>query len=179
MHSPSTNVTAPSRPSFHLVCGGIGSGKTTYARHLASEVGGVAFSIDEWMVTLFGADAPQPLDMSWLAPRIARCERQIWATAVQVAATAAPAVLDLGFQLFEHRSKYARLAAEAGFELRLHHLDVASDERWRRIEKRNAARNGTFALEVSRPMFDFMEQRWQAPADIEMAAMNGVLVASS
>ena len=44
-------------PLIHLICGSTGAGKTTYARELATNIGGVVFSIDEWMVTLFGEDA--------------------------------------------------------------------------------------------------------------------------
>ena len=35
-------------PLLHMVCGGVGAGKTTYARKLADEIGGLRFSIDEW-----------------------------------------------------------------------------------------------------------------------------------
>ena len=47
---------------IHLICGSTGAGKTTYAHELAKSIGGVVFSIDEWMVTLFGEDAPADLD---------------------------------------------------------------------------------------------------------------------
>ena len=41
-----------------LVVGCTGAGKTTYARQLAAELGAVRFSIDEWMMALFGPDVP-------------------------------------------------------------------------------------------------------------------------
>ena len=44
-------------PLLHMVCGGVGAGKTTYARKLADEIGGLRFSIDEWMTSLFGPDS--------------------------------------------------------------------------------------------------------------------------
>ena len=44
---------------IHLICGSTGAGKTTYARELANNIGGIVFSIDEWMVSLFREDAPE------------------------------------------------------------------------------------------------------------------------
>lgn len=37
-----------------FICGFIGSGKTTYAKKLADKVGAFRFSIDEWVLPLFG-----------------------------------------------------------------------------------------------------------------------------
>ncbi len=44
-------------PRVHLIAGSTGAGKTTYARALAEQVGGVRFSIDEWMTALFWMDS--------------------------------------------------------------------------------------------------------------------------
>jgi predicted kinase len=62
---------------FHMICGSTGAGKTTYAKALANEVGGICFSIDEWMVRLFGEDAPKNLTPAWFVPRVSRCEAQM------------------------------------------------------------------------------------------------------
>ena len=69
----------------YLVCGSTGAGKTTYSRKLAQELDGIHFSIDEWMVTLFGEDAPKELNPGWIFPRTNRCETQMWAIAMQLA----------------------------------------------------------------------------------------------
>lgn len=42
------------KPIAHLICGFIGSGKTTFARKLEKETGAARFTKDEWMVRLFG-----------------------------------------------------------------------------------------------------------------------------
>lgn len=39
----------------------------------------------------------------------------------------------------------------------LHYLDVPVEERWRRVERRNAERGEIFRLEFTRQMFDFVE----------------------
>jgi predicted kinase len=47
------------KPIAHLICGFIGSGKTTFARKLEQEIGVVRFTKDEWMVRVFGNSPPK------------------------------------------------------------------------------------------------------------------------
>jgi hypothetical protein len=60
--------------------------------------------------------------------------------------------------------------------VRLHLLDIAPEERWRRVQARNADRGPTFRLEVTREMFDFVETLWEPPAPDEMQRLDGVRV---
>ena len=66
----------------------------------------------------------------------------------------------------------------AGLAVQLHFIDVDVEERWRRVENRNAEKGETFRLAVTRPMFDFIETIWQPPDADEMAALNGRRVAA-
>ena len=161
---------------LHLVCGSTGAGKTTYAIGLAERIGGVRFSIDDWMGDLFWMDSPQPMQFAWNIERIGRCETRIFALARALFARGVPAILDLGFATAVHRAKFAKLANEAGMSVRLHHLDIDSAERWRRVASRNADKGETFRLDVGREMFDFMETLWQPPDEAEMATLNGIRV---
>lgn len=161
------------RPDAILVVGCTGAGKTTYARRLADEIGGVRFSIDEWMVPLFGPDRPEPIQFAWMMERIGRCEAQIFGLVEQLAARGVPAVLDLGFTRHEHRDKFRALAAGAGLSVHVHFVDVPAEERWRRVEQRNADQGETYAMQVDRGMFDFMEGMWEAPAEAEWSANGG------
>jgi len=43
-------------PTDHLICGPLGSGKTTFSRRLEGEIGAIRFTHDEWMVLLYGQD---------------------------------------------------------------------------------------------------------------------------
>lgn len=162
----------------HLVCGSTGAGKTTYARELCARIGGVRFSIDEWMSTLFWMDSPKPLDAAWSVERVDRCLSQIWALAEQVAARGVPCVLDVGLSRASSRDRFYGLAGEAGLSVRLHVLDVPAAERWRRVEARNRERGATYDLpfDVSREMFDFVETLWEPPGEEEMKARHGVRI---
>jgi predicted kinase len=162
------------KPLVHLIAGSTGAGKTTYATALAAELGALRFSIDEWMVTLFGPDQPTgPPNFGWMMQRIGRCDALIWAHVLQLAAQGVPSVLDLGFTRREHRAKFAGLAREAGLRAELHHVDVPADERWRRVQQCNSEKGETYRLEVTRPMFDFVERLWEPPAAAEIGTIAG------
>src|SRR4051794_15158088 len=117
-------------PSFQMICGSTGAGKTTYSLELARRLNGVRFSIDEWMVGLFGKDQPEPIQFEWVMERVARCEEQIGRIAVQCARTGVAPVLDLSFLRSDNRKAFATIAEQAGFSVALHFLDAPSDERW-------------------------------------------------
>lgn len=162
--------------SIHLVTGSTGAGKTTYALALAERERALRFSIDEWMTSLFAADQPEPIQFEWMMDRVNRCEAQMWAMTVQAAARDIPVVIDCGLTREAHRAKWAQLALSAGVPVRLHHLDVDAEERWKRVEGRNRERGPTFRLEVTREMFDFVETLWEPPSDAEVRRLNGIRI---
>ena len=158
-----------SQPSLvHLVCGSTGAGKTTYSQKLAEEVGGVLFSIDDWMVSLFGEDAPRDLTPAWFAPRVLRCEDQIWKMTVQLGKQGIPSILDLGFQRYEHRQRITSLIKAQRFSAKLHVLDVDAQVRWTRVQSRNTQQDGTYRMHVSRDMSDYIEGIWERPSAEEI-----------
>lgn len=161
---------------LHFVCGSTGAGKTTFARRLAEETGGVFFPIDAWMSALFWMDAPDPIRPDWATERIERCRAIIWRTALDVARRGTPCLLEIGFTTHAVRARYATLAAEAGLPVRLHFLDVPAEERWRRVDARNREASDQLAFPVTRAMFDYVEGMWEPPSSDEMAACDGVHV---
>ncbi|MFM5916402.1 MAG: AAA family ATPase [Novosphingobium sp.] len=155
-------------PDVVMIVGCTGAGKTTYARKLADQIGAVRFSIDEWMTALFWTDSPQPLQFEWTMERIARCETQIFACVQQLASRGVPSLLDLGFTRKEHRDRFRALCADAGLSNAVHFIDVPADERWYRVNRRNNERGETYAMQVNRQMFDFMEGMWEPPGEDEL-----------
>jgi predicted kinase len=163
-------------PAFHLVCGSTGAGKTTYSLALTQRLNGVRFSIDEWMVGLFGKDKPEPMLFDWVVDRVERCEQQIGRMATQCARAGVAPVLDLSFLRASGRANFARIAEQAGCSVALHLLHLPAAERWNRVKVRNETRGETFSLAVSQPIFDFFENIWEPPTSAEMSAYNGVYV---
>ena len=161
---------------WHVVAGSTGAGKSTFARELAERVGGVRFSIDEWMNALYWMDCPQKNDLPWALERVARCEAQMETVARGLAEVGVDAVLDLGFTQRSQRMEWLRRAQAAGVECVLHVLDVDADVRWERVCERNRGESKTFTFEVTREMFEFMEARWELPSEEERAAFGGASI---
>ncbi len=159
-----------------LVVGCTGAGKTTYACKLADELGALRFSIDEWMMPLFGPDQPTPIRFDWMMERVNRCEAMIFKMAQQGIARGVPAIFDLGFTKTEHRDKFRTLCAEAGISVAVHFVDVDAETRWKRVQKRNQEQGETFAMQVDRAMFDFMEGMWEPPRPDEWQANGGLRI---
>ncbi|WP_125561710.1 AAA family ATPase [Pseudoalteromonas rubra] len=151
-----------------LVCGPIGAGKTTYSISLCKELGAVKFSIDPWMQTLFAKDM-QSLDFSWMMERVGRCHEQIWEVCEQILSLDGSVVLDLGFTTKALRDLFVGKASELGIRAEIHYLDAQKETRRKRVAKRNIEKDSkVYSFEVTDMMFDFMEPKFEAPADSEL-----------
>ena len=155
--------------TVHLVFGPQGAGKTSYARTIAESHCAVRFSIDEWMIELFGPDLPKTMSMSWVTARVRRCEGRIWTTASQIARLGVSVVLDVGLMHVSDRKRFTALAREAGLGCQLHFVDAPYSVRRSRVLARNSERGETFAFEVTPQVFDFMDKQFESPTDTELA----------
>lgn len=68
---------------IYFVCGFIGSGKTTYSKAIAEKHGAFRFSIDEWMIPLYGEHMEREvLIAGWLRfkvySRTLQCSSFLW-----------------------------------------------------------------------------------------------------
>ena len=80
-------------PTAHLLCGRIGSGKTTFARKLAQESAAIRFTHDEWMVKLYGPNQPEDDYRECFV----RVESLIWEMAEAALRAGTDVILDFGF----------------------------------------------------------------------------------
>ncbi len=163
----------PKDIDIYLICGATGAGKTTYAEALALQVSGLRFSIDEWMERLYNSDKPETGIFEWLSPRVERSWAQMRDIAERLVALNVPAIFDCGLTRKQERDIFADWAAQKGFSVSLHFVDVPSETRWQRVQKRNQEQAETYQFEVTREMFDFIERMWEAPDMIEMNVLNG------
>lgn len=162
--------------AVHLVAGPCGAGKTTYTEQLTTRLAGVAFSIDDWMMSLYGPDLAAPLDPAWVFARVRRCNERILATSMAVAGRGVAVVLDLGLTSKEYRDNVLHAVQAKDFPVRLHWLDAPQAERWARVESRNGSGQKPGAMMVTRSMFDFMEARCEPPTQEELLNLNGQIV---
>ena len=163
---------------IYLICGATGAGKSTYAEALTQEVAGVRFSIDEWMQQLHNADQPETMRFDWFYERVQRNCAQMRKLADRLVVLGTPAIFDCGLTNKTERDIFADWAAANGYTVALHFVDVPSETRWQRVQKRNHEQAETFQFNVTREMFDFIESIWEAPDPAEMSALNGMRVSS-
>lgn len=158
---------------IHLIVGNTGSGKTTYSKELKSKTNGVVFSIDKWNNILFLPDKKPTDGLEWFLERIDRAEQLIMSLIVQLEASKTDSILDLGLSKFEHREKFRKFAKENKIEVKLHFLDISKETRLERVMKRNKEKGETFEFEVTKENFNFMENWFEKPTEIELN--NGIM----
>lgn len=174
-----TELKASSNPVVHLICGPTAAGKSTYANKLKNNTRAMLFSIDDWMVSLFGPDLENSMDWQWISERASRCEDRIILTACSLAKTGVSSIVEIGLQQANKRAQVAATVRKSGCSLQTHFLDVDAQERWKRVEQRNLDKGDTFSLEVTRDMFDFFEEMWESPSENELISLNGIKQVSS
>jgi len=111
------------KPTLHLIHGYIASGKTTYAKKLEIETSAVRFTLDEWMVNLYGVNPP--------ADQFTQYEDNIkimiWQMAEQFLKNDISVILDYGFWKRSDRDDYKNRASNLGVKCKLHIL-ILDDE---------------------------------------------------
>lgn len=155
-------------PTAHLICGPAGAGKTGYAIALAARTRSVRFSVEQWLVALFGADKPKTFDLEWTLDRVDRCERQIWAIAEPTLMAGTSVVLDLGLSTADDRDQWRARVAGTIAESKLHYLDVSRQIRRARVLERNRSRASIDPFAISEALFDRMDGRFEPPTDDEL-----------
>ena len=143
-----------------LTCGLPGSGKTTLAVRLARDRGAVRLTKDEWLWAL--GSSP------WDRPAGERVEEQLWRLAQEVLGLGLSVVVDFGLWARSERDEVRTAARRLGVGVELHHLDVPTDELWRRIEVRNSEPPWA-AAPIGRADLDGWIALFQAPDADELA----------
>jgi predicted kinase len=154
--------------TVHLIFGRVGAGKTTYARSFAATQEAVFFCLDEWMAKLFTMDAPQPLTLEWMLPRVHRAEAMIWTVAQQLLDLDIDVVLELGFFTRAQRDGIRARVAESGVPILPHVVDAPAEVRLERVRARNAG-GATYTIEVDDATFRWAESYFEPLGDDEVA----------
>ena len=154
---------------IHLIVGNTGSGKTTYSNALKSKTNGIVFSIDKWNNTLFLADKKPTDGLDWFLERIERAETLILDLVTQLENANTDTILDLGLSKFKHREKFRIFATLNNYELTKHFLDISTETRIKRVQKRNEEKGETFEFEVTEDNFEFMENWFETLTDVELS----------
>lgn len=139
---------------IHALHGFIGSGKTTLARTLETQLGALRFTSDEWMTALYGQDPPAD-EFPVLFRRVMTVMEAQWTRAVTLGV---PVILDHGFWTRAARDELRAQASALGAPLTLHVLAVPDAEARRRVQARNLQPG---ALLIADETFDLFRPRFE------------------
>jgi len=119
-----------------LICGKIGSGKTTYANKLEKQLNAVNISQDELMLGLFGAELyyNEPEKYEKYCSRV---EEYVKRKAGEAAKAGAVVICENGFWSRSERDDLRKFYSDMGVKCELHYIDIPEEQRLRNIRRRN------------------------------------------
>ena len=122
----------------HLISGLPCSGKTTYAVGLRSDVNSVLFSLDRWLITSFGNYSIAAVGHEEHVRRVLASRELIWDVASEFLKRGVDVILDDGFFLREHRTRFVELSRRLGVDTKIHFMDTPMRVIRARLQERNA-----------------------------------------
>ena len=139
-------------PTAHLICGYIGSGKTTFALQLEADTGATRFTHDEWMVKRYGVNPPADRFRQYYED----VSTDIWEEALASLARGQDIILDFGFWKRADRDE-ARVRLSA-YDVRLYVVACDLETAWLRVQERNN-KLGSEHLLIERNTFETLLQQ--------------------
>lgn len=146
-----------------FLCGFIGSGKTTYAKKLAAELPAFRFTMDEWMIPLFG----EHMEREIFDARQDALYGLFQQSAISLLKLGNSVVFDCGLWQKTERIEMAQWAQAEGFEFEIHYLDVSFAQCCDRAYSRNKDR-GENAYEMTPEMMEMFWQQFEKPSAEEV-----------
>lgn len=150
----------------YIMCGKVGSGKTTYATEFVETIGGVVLSVDEWMLTAYGRDVPCSEHKSY----VDRIKEGLFRDGHKILRRGIPIILDFGFWTKDERD--AARVAFSEYEVQLVYMDVDDEVLYERVASRNKA-GRALDYHMSRETHEALNRRFEEPSDVENALRIG------
>ncbi|WP_264406093.1 AAA family ATPase [Vibrio owensii] len=147
---------------IYFVCGFIGSGKTTYSKALAEKHSAFRFSIDEWMIPLYG----EHMERDVFDSRLATLQALFKDSAQQLFSLDVPVIFDFGFWRKTDREAFVDWASSIGVDSEVHYLDVPFEICKQRALSRNAKLDGN-SYHMSPEMLDLFWSWFEVPTSNE------------
>jgi predicted kinase len=130
------------KPTLHLLCGKIASGKSTLAAKLARRDDAIVLSEDEWLSSLFGDQMKTGADFLRFSDRLRNTMAPHIVTLLERDLTV---VLDFAANTVDQRAWMHVLVTQTQADHQLHVLDVPDDVCLARLESRNKEGKHAFA----------------------------------
>lgn len=155
-------MNGTTKPTAHLICGFIGSGKTTFARKLEKETGALRFTKDEWVVKLFGNSPPKDKFHEYDA-KLTELATEI---ALRCLATGVSVIIDDGFWYRRQRDEIRQKLKDIGAVAKFYYLDTPVEEMKVRTVKRSE-NPPVDAFYITEQEFNNYLKMFQTPTDDE------------
>jgi predicted kinase len=149
--------------TIYFICGFIGSGKTTYSNQLAEQKKAYRYSVDEWMIPLYG----EHMEREVFDQRLHTLQELFKQSALQLLALDVPVIFDFGFWNKQERDEFKRWASENQLEYEFVYLDVPYETCQKRAVARNQER-GDKAYEMTPEMLDMFWSWFEVPSTSEI-----------
>jgi predicted kinase len=121
-------------PTAHLISGLPCAGKSTYALQL--HTGGVVFTLDRFLITMFGRYEVPDVGGEEHVRRVLACREVIWMSAERLV-RGSDVILDDGYFRREHRRTVIDAAVALGATAKIHFIDTPLDDIRQRLADRN------------------------------------------
>jgi len=119
-----------------LICGKMGSGKTTYANRLSKEQNAVVIAHDEIMLGLFGGELYEN-DKELFYKYHSWVDSYTKRIAGEAAQAGATVIFANGFWSRSERDELRKHYADMGVDCELHYINTPETQRFKNIQKRN------------------------------------------
>lgn len=140
----------------HLIHGFVGVGKTTYALKLEQDLPALRFSIDEWMIALYGQNPPENKFEEYHS----RTTRLIWNIAIRTLELGQDVILDFGFWRRTSRDEARQRLHSIGAEAILYWVTCTDETMKTRVLNRTAEMP-EHALYVDEGAIDSFRKRFE------------------
>lgn len=126
------------KPIAYLLCGFIGSGKTTFARKLEKETGAIRFTKDEWMVKVFGNNPPKDkFEYDKFHEYDSKMAKLATEIALRCLTAGASVIIDDGFWYRKQRNEMRQTLKDIGAVTKLYYINTPVDLMKTRTVKRS------------------------------------------
>ncbi|MGL5384903.1 MAG: AAA family ATPase [Enterobacterales bacterium] len=154
--SSSPHETA--KPTLHLLCGKIASGKSTLSAKLANQPGSVAIAEDQWLARLYANEMQSVADYVRCS---AKLKNAIQPHVVALLKAGVTLILDFPANTVANRAWMMDIIRESGTQHQLHYLDVPDEVCKARLHARN--QSGTHDFAATDAQFDLITQHFVKP----------------
>jgi predicted kinase len=150
------------KPIAYIICGFIGSGKTTFAKKLEKKTGAMRITKDEWMIKIFG-NSPLIDRFDEFDARVSELSRSI---SFQFLQHGIDVIIDEGFWAKSQRDEMKKNIEQLGATAVLYYVKCSMDIMKKRTINRNSKLSND-SFDISEKMFDSYVKHWDPPNENE------------